>query len=457
MNKVTIRRFRSACIVLFDIFGIYLIFPIVYYFRLDKFPSIFSFELFLILTAILSTMFLMGTYFLKQSASSPRIPISTFFIALLAIFPSVILVYILGPENFNQYFGRGVLPFGMIIFGIWATIVRFLINRFYYWSENNSELLYLGYSGNTNQFLQELKNNSEIRKIVVTTANELDRMSSPIPELTEFNTDIQACIKQRHWTAVILDPHFVTDDAINYELVKLRLNGTAICSLSDYYEHYWYKLPVHQIEDEWLLNTGGFSIFSNPFSLRLKRFFDIVIAVVLSPLVLIGIFVAGIVIMFASKGPVFFKQRRVGLNGRPFTIYKLRTMHIDAEKEGAKWAEKNDPRIIPVGNFLRKSRIDELPQFWNVLKGDMSFIGPRPEQEEFTASLSKKIPYYDLRHLIKPGLSGWAQVMYNYGSDENDALKKLEYELYYIKNQSLLLDLNIVLRTIMVMFKQQGR
>ncbi len=148
---------------------------------------------------------------------------------------------------------------------------------------------------------------------------------------------------------------------------------------------------------------------------------------------------------------------RTGLNGVTFTLYKFRTMVEDAEKFGARWAEKNDPRITRVGRLLRATRIDELPQLWNVLLGEMSFIGPRPERPDFNSELEAAIPYYDLRHLVKPGITGWAQVLYPYGASVEDAREKLQYDLYYIKNYSVMLDLVILIRTLRVVLVGHGR
>jgi exopolysaccharide biosynthesis polyprenyl glycosylphosphotransferase len=161
---------------------------------------------------------------------------------------------------------------------------------------------------------------------------------------------------------------------------------------------------------------------------------------------------------FSAPGPLFFAQERVGRGGRTFQVLKFRSMIVDAEKFcGAVWAEENDPRITPIGRFLRATRIDEMPQFWNVLRGHMSIIGPRPERPHFVAQLAKEIPFYRARHAVKPGLTGWAQVRYRYGASVEDALIKLQYDLFYIKNQSLLLDLEIVLKTIGVVFGLKGR
>ncbi|MBR5050422.1 MAG: sugar transferase, partial [Desulfovibrio sp.] len=157
-----------------------------------------------------------------------------------------------------------------------------------------------------------------------------------------------------------------------------------------------------------------------------------------------------------SKGPVIYKQDRVGLFEKEFTVYKFRSMRTDAEKNGAVWAKEHDDRVTRIGRFIRKVRIDELPQLWNILKGDMSFIGPRPERMAFVTQLKKDIPYYSLRHTVKPGLTGWAQVCYPYGASQEDALHKLEYDLYYIKNMSLLLDIVIILKTVGVVLFPKG-
>jgi lipopolysaccharide/colanic/teichoic acid biosynthesis glycosyltransferase len=158
-----------------------------------------------------------------------------------------------------------------------------------------------------------------------------------------------------------------------------------------------------------------------------------------------------------SFGPALYRQERVGRNGKSFTILKLRSMTVDAEKDGvAKWAAANDSRVTRVGKFIRKTRIDELPQLFNVLRGEMSFVGPRPERPSFVSELKQSIPYYDLRHSVKPGLTGWAQVRFSYGASLEDATKKLHYDLYYVKNHSLMLDMLILFETVRVILRQEG-
>ena len=157
-----------------------------------------------------------------------------------------------------------------------------------------------------------------------------------------------------------------------------------------------------------------------------------------------------------SPGPVFYTQKRVGKDGEIFTIYKFRSMQYRAEEHGARWAEKKDPRVTRAGKLLRLTHIDELPQIWNIFKGEMSLVGPRPERPEFVELLEKELPYYFVRHTIKPGLTGWAQINYQYGASVEDAHNKLEYDLYYVKNMSLFLDLKILLRTIGVVLLKEG-
>jgi lipopolysaccharide/colanic/teichoic acid biosynthesis glycosyltransferase len=206
-----------------------------------------------------------------------------------------------------------------------------------------------------------------------------------------------------------------------------------------------------------MLEQGSLNPGRSAFYTGLKRVLDLTAAsvglLVCSPLML-G---TALAVKLTSRGPIFFTQLREGRYKQPFRIVKFRTMRTDAEQAGAQWATKNDPRVTPIGAFLRKSRLDELPQFWNVLVGDMSLVGPRPERPEFNQMLVERIPWYDLRHLAKPGLTGWAQVCYPYGASVEDAIAKLEYEVYWMKKASLRFDLRIILRTIAVVVGLRGR
>lgn len=241
------------------------------------------------------------------------------------------------------------------------------------------------------------------------------------------------------------------------KLVSCKLIGVRIIDYPNFYETMTGKIPVESINPSWLVQSNGFLI--TPLLRFLKRVFDILVSslALLITLPFFPLFV--FFVKYKSPGPVFYLQKRVGEFGKDFTIYKLRSMVTDAESmSGAAWALENDPRVSHFGHLMRKTRIDELPQLLNVLKGDMSFIGPRPERPEFVKQISENTPYYMERHAVKPGITGWAQVMYPYGSSIGDSVEKLRYDLYYINNLSLFLELLIVFETIkVILFRRGGR
>lgn len=227
--------------------------------------------------------------------------------------------------------------------------------------------------------------------------------------------------------------------------------GMQVTDVSAFVEREYYKIPCADIDLSWFLTIN--LRWNHPFYIRIKRLGDILaslIGLVLSaPLMGLGI----VAVILESGRPVFYSQTRVGFGGRPYRLWKLRSMSVNAESGGPQWAQKSDPRVTRVGQILRRTRIDELPQFWNVLRGEMSIIGPRPERPEFVDKLSQRIPIYPQRHWIKPGITGWAQINYPYGASVEDAFEKLCYDLYYIKNASLMLDLHIALRTLGALMK----
>lgn len=245
----------------------------------------------------------------------------------------------------------------------------------------------------------------------------------------------------------------------NPELVRslygMVLQGKTIIDFERFYESLTGKVPISTINEVWFLENLS-EINKQKFE-KVKRWIDIAIACLLGiPFVVIFPFVAA-AIKLSSPGPIFYKQKRLGRNGKEFQIIKFRSMIDNAEKEGARWAEKRDRRITFAGNIMRKIRIDELPQIWNVIRGDISLVGPRPERPEFVKDLVEKIPHYSMRHLVKPGLSGWAQINFPYGSSIEDSTQKLQYDLYYIKNRTLVLEIAIMLKTIMSLIRIEGR
>ncbi len=238
------------------------------------------------------------------------------------------------------------------------------------------------------------------------------------------------------------------------ELLKCKMQGLHIIDGETFIEEITGKLAIDSINPSWLIFKKGFQ--KTPSMLLGKRITGILFSLVGLILSLPVTILTAAAIKLESKGPVFFKQTRVGKDGTEFQVIKFRSMRTDAEKDGAKWATKDDSRVTRVGKIIRKLRIDEVPQMWNVLRGDMSFVGPRPERPEFVKDLAQKIRYYDQRHCVHPGITGWAQINYPYGASIEDAKRKLEYDLYYIKHMSVLLDFYIVLKTVKTILFREG-
>jgi exopolysaccharide biosynthesis polyprenyl glycosylphosphotransferase len=265
----------------------------------------------------------------------------------------------------------------------------------------------------------------------------------------------QEIIKDRIDTIVVSPEIYKIPELINV-FYRLLDSGTVFQNLASFYEKTTGRVPLEAIDQIWFLENlteGTKRIYGTA-----KRFLDIVLATIAGVPFLVLLPLIALAIKMDSKGSVFYRQKRFGRAGKIFSIIKLRTMRKDAEQgTGAVWAKDNDPRVTRLGKFLRKSRVDELPQLWNILMGNMSFVGPRAERPEFHETIKRGVPFYEERYLIKPGLSGWAQINYRYGSSVKDAAEKLQYDLYYIKNRSLILDLGIILKTINISMRQAGR
>lgn len=239
-------------------------------------------------------------------------------------------------------------------------------------------------------------------------------------------------------------------------VVHAKTKGIEVYDMPSLYQRLTGKLPVDHITDNWFVYNHLHGMDRNIYTKNVKRMVDIALSftgLIVSLPVMIAVSVA---IKLDSRGPVLFRQKRVGIDGKIYEIIKFRSMIKNAESNGAIWAREDDPRVTRVGRFTRKTRIDEIPQMWNVLKGDMSFIGPRPERPEFVDPLNNEIPFYHLRHAIRPGITGWAQVNYRYGASKEDAIEKLQYDIYYMKNLSPFLDLHILLRTVRVVLFGMG-
>jgi sugar transferase (PEP-CTERM system associated) len=276
----------------------------------------------------------------------------------------------------------------------------------------------------------------------------------PAPGLLGRVDDIPAIVKRHRVDRVVVSLEDARGKLPMNDLLTMKLQGVRFDHLASVYEEYTGRIAVENLRPSWLIFSEG---FRKPRTLVLaKRAVDVLTG--LAGLLFGGplMLAVAVAVKLTSKGPVLYHQTRTGELGRPFTVHKFRTMRTDAEQNGPVWASRHDTRVTPVGGFLRRTRLDELPQLWNILTGTMSLVGPRPERPEFVAQLTEQIPFYPQRHAVKPGLTGWAQVRYTYGASVEDAMEKLQYDLFYIKNMSAVLDMFIIFTTIKTVLRREG-
>ena len=318
-------------------------------------------------------------------------------------------------------------------------------------------VLFIGNSKDVDQLIEELSNFNPHYKVVGYIAVDEFPKETKIFKISE--EDLEVFIARHFISEIVItsSKHKLTSASLYKKLLRLLENGLVIRKYNQIYEYSTYRLPIH-FEDRELYKFFPFSRSNhNKLYVSFSRFFDLFFSILGLFIFILMVPFLWFVNLFINKGSFFYTQERVGKNGIPFTIYKLRTMIQNAESNGAVFSTVNDVRITPFGKFLRKTRLDELPQFINVLKGEMAIIGPRPERPIFVEQIAEQIPLYQTRHVIKPGLTGWAQVNYPYGSNLDDSLMKLRYDLFYIKHRSLFLDLNILLKTISTVLFFRGQ
>ena len=340
-------------------------------------------------------------------------------------------------------FYEGIVLFGIIT--IFQIAFRYIVIMGVVEKER---VVFVGENDYTEDLLESVKKDGQY--VFVTSLNNTDMKTLGKEILELYNT-------KKFDVLVDFTDKLLRDPKITEKLLQYKLEGLQYYNYLEFYETYENKLPISHLSPKWFLENTGFEIYHNNFNLKAKRLLDLLFAL------LIGIFAAPVIVLAAiivkleSKGPVFFIQERIGEGNKKFNIVKFRSMTTDAEKDGPQWASKNDNRVTKFGKIMRATRIDELPQLWNVLRGEMSFVGPRPEREFFIQQLEKEIPYYNLRHTVKPGLTGWAQVMYPYGASVEDAYRKLQYDLYYIKHHSIPFDVKVLLKTVTIVIFGKGR
>jgi exopolysaccharide biosynthesis polyprenyl glycosylphosphotransferase len=377
----------------------------------------------IILTTSVTTLFYLLTPFYTPVLPSNRLQIILFFLSIL---------------------------FALLL---WRNlyIVFLASNRFI------KRVLFIGSSKKVEALVFELSIGNPHYVVKGFVATDERKTATLLPQISL--SDLESYVKEHAISEIVVaNGSRKTMDVALYDLLlKLLENGVVIRQYDDVYESGTYRLPIH-FDDKELYKFFPFSRSNqNKLYQLYTRIFDVVFAIIgLLSLVVILPFVFLFNLIW-NKGPLFYKQERVGRNGVPFNIVKLRTMVVNAEQNGAVFASTNDSRITAFGKLLRKSRLDEVPQFINVLKGEMALIGPRPERPVFVDKIAASIPMYQTRHVIKPGLTGWAQVNYSYGENLEDSLMKLRYDLYYIKHRSLFLDINIIVKTLSTVLFFRGQ
>ena len=393
---------------------------------------------------LITASYILGLYSVESRGRSRFFVHGLFFsIAFLGAFLAVILV---GYVDFGTRVGRGFMLLGLstaypsLMLHHWVMFNkhRFAPERVAFVAETPSEL-------EEYQCLRELKPRG-IEIVGRITVRESDRGSDVLGRLKHATSIIS-----RHKVDRVVFADWRLGDPYSRPLLRqLRYSGMTCSPLISLCEEYLQYVPLHLVTNEWLMHSE--SAPRDFYFSKLKRTFDVLtslsLLIVLSPPLLVGM---AIVKIFSPDGPLFFTQERIGRFGKKFKILKLRSMRTDAEVNGPQWSSgTKDPRVFPGGKLLRQYRIDEIPQLFNILRGDMSFVGPRPEQPAFVSKLAEELAFYQERHMIHPGLTGWAQVSYPYGSTTDDARCKLEYDLYYLKHAGVVFDLLILLDTIRV-------
>jgi exopolysaccharide biosynthesis polyprenyl glycosylphosphotransferase len=367
--------------------------------------------------------------------------ITTIFTSVFYVFTPVLSPEL--PENRIQvaYFVIGL--FSAIFFNRWLYIKLIFAPRF------SKNILIIANSETVEKLLSLTKIDLKSNHFVGYISNEAIE-GAEIPYENINSVAIDKYVKENYVNEIIIASTklSLSKNKINKQLIELFESGMIVRSIDDFIEEETNRISEDHLSKDFYNNFTFSKSHQNNLYLTFRRFTDIlfsllgiVILIILIPIVFIGN-------LLGNRGKLLYKQKRVGKKGKEFTIIKFRTMLADSEKNGAVWAEKNDKRITPFGRILRKSRIDEVPQFINVLKNDMSIIGPRPERREFVEKLAKELPFYTLRHVIKPGLTGWAQVMHPYANTMQDQHIKLLYDLYYIRERNLIMDFKIIIKTI---------
>jgi sugar transferase (PEP-CTERM system associated) len=376
--------------------------------------------------------------------------------AFTVVLLTMAVVFYLVP---SLYLWRGIFIYTTVVAFVFSLSSRLIFNRLSDFEQLKTQTLVYGAGQAANTIVTTMRRKSDRQgfSLVGFVAAEGEEIAVPEDQVINLTVPLTTFVTNNNIDQIVM----ALDDKRTLkpadELIESRMKGVEVTDLVHFFQLQAGKILVDHITPSWLIYADGFQ--SGTTSMVRKRIFDLITSFLLLmatwPIMLLT--VIAIWIEDGITAPIVFRQSRVGLHGKVFQVLKFRSMTVDAEGDGkAVWATANDSRVTAVGRFIRKVRIDELPQIINVLAGEMAFTGPRPERPEFVKDLAQKIPFYDVRHSVKPGITGWAQLNYPYGADEADAKQKLQYDLYYVKNHSLFLDFMILLTTVEVILFGKG-
>jgi sugar transferase (PEP-CTERM system associated) len=372
----------------------------------------------------------------------------------LAVGCALLFTALLGYIEHDYILGRW-----MMVTGSLAVIVLLPSWRIFFWryiisALRSERVLLMGNSSILGEVIERLKEKPEFGYSLLGYLCEFEPCGFPIECLGTLADVRQVCLEQRP-TRIVVGMAERRNRLPVQELLEIRFAGIIIEDAADTYEMAMRRVCSRKIQPSQLIFTS--MLGPRPHAITVQNFYTFLIGFAGLVLALPLMLLTAILVKISSRGPIFYRQKRVGLNGETFTLYKFRSMYADAEaRTGAVWATVDDPRITPVGRWLRRLRLDELPQLWNVVRGHMAIVGPRPERPEFVELLTQQIPYYRQRLAVKPGITGWAQIHHKYGDTALDAMIKLEYDLYYIKHVAPMLDFYIMFHTVKVMLLTRG-
>ncbi|HIK79990.1 MAG TPA: exopolysaccharide biosynthesis polyprenyl glycosylphosphotransferase [Porticoccaceae bacterium] len=450
---------RGLALLIHDVIALGASIMVAYRIRLEYAPpTIVEWHVLGVVISIITVLYLSNSYHVVRGDSSARLALRAFIAVGLAGVVIAAVAYIAEPARSVTFFWQGNLSLSLFIFAAWSSLVRYLLSMAYQrWSTTRCWLVIVDHKHSAE--LERIRAASDGIRIETI---DLEDLAKPATRLNQIKGKIVIQTGERIWyqdeaEGLVIDSTGRLHAELIRDLIMARLAGVHVLNYAEFFEEHFSLIPILDAQGLWPIFSEGFALQPGRVNWRIKRALDFTFAtlvfIAVSPIVVLLM----VLVWITSPGPALFVQERIGLAGKKFKLFKLRTMIVHAPDAGQRWTAKQDERITPIGRVLRRYRLDEFPQLINVIRGEMSLVGPRPEQPDIVSELEAEIPFYDVRHIVKPGISGWAQVNYPYGSSVSDARRKLEYDLYYMKHYSIFLDLYVVVRTLRVVVSSGGR